>query len=444
MEKEKILEMLENREFKEIKDELENMHPVDVAEMLEEFDDKQVILIFRLLAKDEAAETFTEMTADMREVILKALTDSEIKEFMDEMYLDDAVDVLEELPANVVDRLMKMTDAETRVQINTLLNYPEDSAGSIMNVEYIAFNKEMTVEDAILRIRQVGLNRETIYTCYVLEKRKLIGAVSLKELLTSGDNRTIEDIMETNILYVNTHDDQEEVVSLISKYNLIAMPVVDNDMRMVGIVTVDDAMDVMEEEATEDMSMMVGISPSEDSYFDTTIWEHAKSRFPWLLFLMLSATLSGLALGKFEYAIVAMPILNSFVPMLTGTGGNCGSQSSTLIIRGLATDEIEFRDIFRVIFKELRVAALVGTMLAVVNGIRIMLMYSGEMKLAITLGITIICTVILAKVIGCALPLVAKKVGLDPALMAAPLITTLVDTGTILLYFTIATTIMKI
>ena len=444
MEKEVVLEMLEQRKFKELKEQLENMHPVDIAEMLQEFDDKQMILIFRILAKDEAAETFTEMTSDMRSVILKSLTDSEIKEVMDELYLDDAVDVLEELPANVVDKLMKMTDAETRAQINTLLKYPDDSAGSIMNVDYIAFNKEMTVEEAILKIRQVGLNRETIYTCYVLEKRKLIGAISLKELLTSGDNRTIEEIMETNILYVNTHDDQEEVVGLISKYNLIAMPVVDNDMRMVGIVTVDDAMDVMEEEATEDMSMMAGIAPSEDSYFDTTIWEHAKSRIPWLLFLMLSATLSGLALGKFDYAIAAWPILNTFVPMLTGTGGNCGSQSSTLIIRGLATDEIEFKDIFKVVFKELRVATLVGIMLAVVNGIRIMLMYDGRMDLAVTLGITIVCTVILAKVIGCVLPLVAKKIGLDPALMAAPLITTLVDTGTILLYFTIATTILKI
>lgn len=444
MDKEQVLAMLEERRFKELKDELETMHPVDVAEMLEEFDDKQMILVFRLLAKDEAAETFAEMTNDMCEVLLNKLTDSEIKEFMDEMYLDDAVDILEEMPANVVARVLKITDEETRAQINTLLNYPEDSAGSIMNVEYIAFQKEMTVEEAILKIRQVGLNRETIYTCYVLEKRKLIGAVSLKDLLTSGDNRTIEEIMETNLFYVNTHDDQEEVVGLISKYGLIAIPVVDNDMRMVGIVTVDDAMDVLEEETTEDMSMMVGIAPNEDSYFETSIWEHAKSRIPWLLFLMLSATLSGLALGRFEYALTVMPILNTFVPMLTGTGGNCGSQSSTLVIRGLATDEIEFKDLLKVLFKELRVAFLVGIMLAFVNGIRIMLMYSGNWMLALTLGITLICTVMLAKVIGCVLPLVAEKLGLDPALMAAPLITTLVDTGTILLYFTIATNIFGI
>ena len=443
MDREQLLTMLEERKFKELKDVLENMHPFDISELMEELEDKQVILLFRLLTKDDAAETFTEMNADMREVLLNALTDSEIKEFMDEMYLDDTVDVLEEMPANVVDRLLMATDEERRKQINALLKYPEDSAGSIMNVEYIAFNKEMTVEEAILKIRQVGLNRETIYTCYVLEKRKLIGAITLRELLTSGDSRTIEDIMETNVVYVNTHDDQEEVVNIISNYNLIAIPVVDNEMRMVGIITVDDAMDVMEEEATEDMSMMAGIvGQGEDSYFETSTWQHAKSRFPWLLFLMLSATLSGLVLGSFEKVLLTMPILNTFVPMLTGTGGNCGSQSSTLIIRGLATEEIEFKDIFKVLFKELRVAVLVGAMLAIVNGIRIMLMYQGDIMLAVTLGITLVCTVTLAKVIGCILPLAAKKVGLDPALMAAPLITTLVDTGTILLYFTIASRIM--
>ena len=445
MDREKIIEFLEERRFKELKEELGFMHPVDIADLMAELEDKQMILVFRLLEKDAAAETFTEMELkDQRETILNALTDSEIKEFMEEMYVDDTVDVLEEMPANVVDRLLDATDEETRAQINQLLHYPDDSAGSIMNVEYIAFQKEMTVEEAILKIRQVGLNRETIYTCYVTEKRKLIGAVSLKDLLTSGDTRTIEEIMETNLIYVNTHDDQEEAASLINKYNLIAVPVVDNDMRMVGIITVDDAIDVIEEEATEDMSMMMGIAPSEETYFGTTTWEHAKSRIPWLLFLMLSATLSGIALGKFEGAIAIMPILNTFVPMLTGTGGNCGSQSSTLIIRGLATDEIEFRDIFKVVRKELGVSIMVGTMLAIVNGIRILLMYEANVMLAIALGITIICTVTLAKVIGCCLPLVAKKVGLDPALMAAPLITTLVDTGTIILYFSIATKIFGI
>ena len=448
MEKETILEMLEERQYKELKLQLENMHPVDIAELMEELDEKQIILVFRLLEKDEAAETFTEMNSDLREQLLNALTDSEIEEFMEEMYLDDTVDIVEELPANVVERLLQATDEDTRAQINELLKYPEDSAGSIMNVEYIAFQKDMTVEEAILRIRQIGINRETIYTCYVTEKRNLIGVVTVKDLLTSGDNRLIEEIMETNIIYVNTHDDQEEAASLINKYGMIAIPVVDNDMRMVGIVTVDDAMEVIEEETTEDMSMMAGIvAPSEDSYFETSVWQHAKSRFPWLLILMLSATLSGLVLGYFEDAIIALPILNTFITMLTGTGGNCGSQSSTLIIRGLAVDEIEFKDIFKVLFKELRVAALVGVMLAVVNGIRIIIMYHNNtdinaFTLAFVLGITMICTVLLSKIIGCTLPLLAKKCKLDPALMAAPLITTLVDAGTILIYFVIATRIL--
>ncbi len=444
MDREDILSMLQERQYKELKEVLENTHPVDIAEILEEVKDKQIVLIFRLLEKDKAAETFTEMNNDMREILINALTDSELEEVMDEMYLDDTVDILEEMPANVVKRLLMVTDEEKRKQINTLLNYPEDSVGSIMNVEYIAFHKEMTVEEAIMKIRQIGLNRETIYTCYVTEQRKLIGVVSLRELLTTGDNHTIEEIMETNMLHVHTHDDQEEAVNIINKYGLIALPVVDKEMRMVGIVTVDDAMDVLQEETTEDMNMMAGIVvPNEDTYFETSIWSHAKSRFPWLLFLMLSATLSGLALGHFEAALIAMPILNTFVPMLTGTGGNCGSQSSTLIIRGLATDEVEFRDIFKILIKELCVATLVGLMLAVVNGIRIVLMYQNPV-LALTLGITLICTVILAKTIGCVLPLIAKKCRLDPALMAAPLITTLVDTGTILIYFTIATHIFKI
>ena len=444
MNREEILLMLEERQFKELREVLENTHPVDIAEMFEELEDKQVLIMFRLLDKDKAAETFTEMNTETIEVLINALTDSELKEVMDEMYLDDTVDILEEMPANLVKRLLTATDEDTRKQINVLLNYPEDSVGSIMNIEYIAFHKEMSVEDAIMKIRQVGLNRETIYTCYVTEQRKLIGAVSLKELLTNGDNRTVEEIMETNVLYVHTHDDQEEAVAMIHKYGLIALPVVDKEMRMVGIVTVDDAIEVLQEETTEDMSVMAGIvAPSEDTYFATSIWQHAKSRFPWLLFLMLSATLSGLALGHFESVLIAMPILNSFVPMLTGTGGNCGSQSSTLIIRGLATDEIEFRDIFKVIAKEVCVAGLVGLMLAIVNGIRIVIMYQNPV-LALTLGITLMCTVLLAKTIGCILPLIAKKCGLDPALMAAPLITTLVDTGTILIYFTIASKVFAL
>lgn len=436
---EEIEDMLSEKRYKELKAELMRIHPVDMAEIMEELDTRQMVSVFRLLGKEEAADTFTEMNSDMQEDLLNILTDSEIREVMDEMEPDDTVDVLEEMPANVVDRLLMATDEETRAQINELLQYPEDSAGSIMNVEYIGLRKDMTVEEAILKIRQVGINKETIYTCYVTEKKKLIGVVSVKDLLTTGENRLIEEIMDTNVLYVHTHDDQETAAGMINKYGMIAIPVVDYEMCMVGIVTVDDAMDVIEEETTEDISRMAGIAvPSEDSYFGTSVWQHAKSRLPWLLILMFSATLSGLALGWYDYAIVALPVLNTFVPMLTGTGGNSGSQSSTLIIRGLSVGEIEFRDIFRVISKEIRVAALVGVVLATANGIRIALQYQ-NLLLGVTLAITLFFTVVLAKTIGCILPLLAKLCRLDPALVASPFITTLVDTSTIILYFTIAT-----
>lgn len=376
-----IKEMLENRQYKELKEQLEsNMYPVDLAEILEDFDQKQLVMIFRLLAKEEAAETFTYMNSDMREILINALTDSELEEVMEEMYLDDTVDVLEEMPANVVDRLLMVTDEETRVQINQLLQYPEDSAGSIMNVEYIALRKEMTVAESILKIRQVGLNRETIYTCYVTEKRKLIGLVDVKELLTTSESKTVEEIMETNMLYAHTTDDQEEVALTIRKYGLIALPIVDHEMCMVGIVTVDDAMDVLQEETTEDISIMAGVNPNEESYFGTTVMEHVKSRIPWLLFLMLSATVTQMIMNSYESALAIMPQLAGFVPMLTGTGGNCGSQSSTLVIRGLAVGEIEFRDLLKVIWKEIRIAVCISIVLAVVNGLRIMLMgqYSCE------------------------------------------------------------------
>ena len=348
---ERILEMLERKQYKELKEELENnMYPVDLADILEEFDQKHMVMVFRLLAKEEAAETFTYMNSDMREILIGALTDSELEEVMEEMYLDDTVDVLEEMPANVVDRLLLATDEEKRTQINQLLQYPEDSAGSVMNVDDIAVRKEMTVAEAILKIRQVGLNKETIYTCYVTEKRKLIGYVDVKELLTTSESKLIEEIMETNLLYAHTTDDQEDVVRMITKYGLIALPILDHENCMVGIVTVDDAMDVMQEETTEDISIMAGVAPNEDSYFETTVLEHVKSRLPWLLFLMLSATITQMIMNSYEAALAVMPQLAGFIPMLTGTGGNCGSQSSTLVIRGLAVEEIEFADLPEVIW----------------------------------------------------------------------------------------------
>lgn len=439
MKNEQILALLEERKFKELKELLETVHPVDVVEILEDLHEKQMILIFRLLAKEEAAEVFTDMNSDMREYLINTLTDSELEEVMDEMQVDDTVDVLEEVPANVVDRLLMATDEDTRKKINVLLQYPEDSAGSIMNVDYISLRKEMTVEEAIRKIRQVGINKETIYTCYVTEKRRLIGVIDVKDLLTAGESRMIEEIMDENVLCATTLDDQEVVASRIRKYGLVAMPIIDHENCLVGIVTVDDAMSVLQEETTEDISIMAGVSPNEDSYFGTTVFQHARNRSLWLMLLMLSATVTGEILGHYEEAMSVMPVLITFIPMLMGTSGNCGSQSSTMVIRGLAVGEIHFADFFKVIFKETRVALVVGMMLAGINGIRIYLMYDHDVMLAVALGVTMIAVVIMAKCIGCTLPLLAKKIGVDPAIMAAPLISTIMDTCTILMYFTIVT-----
>ena len=440
----RMSDLLEGHEFKQLKEELESMHPVDIVDILEELDKKQRTLVFRLLAKEEAAEVFTDMNSDMREDLINALTDSELEEVMDEMYVDDTVDVLEEMPANVVDRILTVTDEETRQKINALLQYPEDSAGSIMNIEYISLRKEMTVADAILKIRQVGINKETIYTCYVTEKKRLIGMVDVKDLLTAGESRLIEEIMDENVVCARTLDDQEKVANRINKYGLVAIPIIDHEDCLVGIVTVDDAMLVLQDEATEDISIMAGVSPNEDSYFETSVLRQVRNRTPWLMLLMLSATVTGEILGYYENAMAAMPILITFIPMLMGTGGNCGSQSSTLIIRGLAVGEIEFSDIFKVIFKEIRVAVIVGALLAFVNGIRICIMYDRDILLAVALGITMVAVVSIAKCIGCILPLIAKKIGIDPAIMAAPLITTITDTCTILVYFNIVTTVFHL
>lgn len=441
---ERLLELLDAREFKKLKEKLENMHPVDIVEVMEEAEERQRVLMFRLLAKEEAAEVFTDMNSDMREDLINALTDSELEEVMEEMYVDDTVDVVEEMPANVVDRLLKATDEETRKKINALLQYPEDSAGSIMNIEYISLRKEMTVEEAILKIRQVGINKETIYTCYVTEKKKLIGSVDVKDLLTVGESRLIEEIMDENVLCARTLDDQEKVAAMIEKYGLVAIPIIDHENCLVGIVTVDDAMTVLQDEATEDISIMAGVTPNEDSYFGTSVFQHAKNRALWLMLLMLSATVSGEILAHYESAMAVMPILITFIPMLMGTSGNCGSQSSTMVIRGIAVGEIEFKEFFKVVFKEIRIAILVGVMLAVVNGIRIYIMYDQDIMLAIAIGITMLAIVCMAKCIGCTLPLFAKKIGLDPALMAAPLISTIMDTCTILMYFAIITAFFKL
>ena len=441
---EEILELLDDRQFKKLKDILETMHPVDIVDLIHQMNKKQMILTFRLLEKEEAADVFTDMDGDMREELINALTDDELEEIMDEMYLDDAVDVIEELPANVVKRILKATDEDARQKINTLLKYPEDSAGSIMNVEYVSFQKDMTVEEAILKIRQVGINRETIYTCYVTEKRKLVGVVDIKDLLTAGESRLIEDIMDEGVVYARTWDDQEEVAKMIRKYGFISIPIIDHENCLVGIVTVDDAMDVLRDETTEDFSLMAGVNPNEESYFETSVFQHVKSRLPWLMLLMLSATVSGEILGHYEAALVSMPILTTFVPMLTGTGGNSGSQSSTTIIRALTIGEVRLRDVFKVIMKELFIAIGVSVPLAIVNGVRIFVMYDHDIMLAIALGITMVAVVILAKTIGCTMPLLAKRLGLDPAIMAAPLISTIMDICTLMVYFKIVTVFFHI
>ena len=436
-------ELLNKREFKTIKNILEVMNAVDIALLLSVLEDKEMALAFRLIPKDKAADVFSNMSNSLQSYLVDIFTEKELRELLDDLYMDDTIDLLEELPANLVTRILDVVDLGKRNLINQLLNFPEDSAGSIMTTEYVSLKKSMTIGETMRHIKEVGIHKETIYTCYVLEDRKLIGIVSAKDLMTLDDNTQIQDIMETEIISVNTHTDQEETARLFSKYDLLALPVLDFDGRMVGIITVDDAMDVMVDEATEDITIMAAMNPSEKTYFETSVFTHAKNRFLWLLVLMLSAAITGAIITKYENAFSAIPLLVSIIPMLMDTGGNCGSQSSTLIIRGLALDEIRFKDIFKVIFKEFRIALLVSLGLAFANGLRILITYK-DLKLAVVIGLSLIATVILSKLIGCTLPLFAKQIHLDPAIMAAPLITTLVDTCSIIIYFTIATHVFRL
>ena len=438
-----FIELLEKRDFKTLKNTLEIMNAVDIALLLSNLEDKERAFAFRLIPKDKAADVFSNMSNPIQSYLVKIFTEKELRELLDNLYMDDTVDLLEELPANLVTRILHTVSSDKRDLINQLLKFPENSAGSIMTTEYVSLKKTMTIKETMKHIKEVGIHKETIYTCYVLENRRLIGIVSAKDLMTLDDNTFIQDIMETEIISVGTHTDQEETARLFSKYDLLALPVVDLDNRMVGIITVDDAMDVMVDEATEDISIMGAVNPSEKTYFETSVFSHAKNRFLWLLILMLSSTITGTIITQYENAFAAIPLLVSFIPMLMDTGGNCGSQSSTLIIRGLALDEIRCKDILRVIFKEFRVALLVSLGLALANGLRIFIMYK-DLKLAVVIGLSLICTVILSKIIGCILPQFAKKINLDPAIMAAPLITTLVDTCSIIIYFTIATHIFQL
>ena len=436
--------LLDDKKYHSLRDILSTMNPADIAAVFDELPESKLPLLFRLLPKELAAETFVEMGTDAQALLIRGFSDSELKEVIDELYVDDAVDIVEEMPANVVQRILTQADPEMRKQINEILRYPEDSAGSIMTTEYVSLRPNMTVGEAILRIRRTGIDKETIYTCYVTKGHKLIGLVSVKDLLLcEDDNATIESIMTDHVITVNTLDDQEQVAQMFSKYDFLALPVVDTESRLVGIVTFDDAMDVMQDEATEDMEKMAAMLPSEHPYLRSSPFEIWKNRIPWLMLLMISATLTGLVITSFEDALGVLPCLTAFIPMLMDTGGNCGSQSSTLIIRGIALNQVTFHDFFRVIWKEFRVSLIVGVVLAVANGLRIYLTYQ-QAGMAIVIALSLVATVISAKLLGCILPMFAKKIGLDPALMASPLITTIVDASSIMIYFFIATKVFRL
>lgn len=442
--KEQVVELLENKQYSNLHDYIDKLNSQDISIMFEELSKEDMIRVFRLLSKDEAAEVFSYMESDLQEDLINLLTDKELKNIVDELYMDDTVDLIEEMPSNVVKRILNGVNQKDRKLINELLNYPEDSAGSIMTTEFVDLKMNMTVDEAFTKIRKIALDKETVYTCYVLDaRRKIVGIVGVKDLLIAQPDVVIKDIMETNIVTVNTLDDQEEVVKKFDKYDFIALPVVDKEDRLVGIVTVDDAIDVLQEENTEDFEIMAGITPSEDSYFKTSIFKHAKNRILWLLLLMISSSITGSIIIHYEEAFAALPLLVAFVPVIMGTGGNCGSQSSTMIIRGMATDEIKLKDYFKAVWKEIRISVIVGILLSIANGIRIVVQYN-DVQIAIVVGLTLILTVILAKFLGCSLPMIAKKLKLDPAIMAAPLITTILDSCSVLIYFKIAVTIMGI
>ena len=441
--KEKIIRLLEEKKLGELREELQRINPADLAILLEDLDEKERLLVYRLLPKELAADTFSFMDSDMQEGLINGFTDRELREVLDQTFVDDTVDMIEEMPANVISRILRSADAETREAINQILNYPKDSAGSIMTIEYVKLSRYLSVADAISRIRRVGMDKETIYTCYVTEYRKLIGLVTVKDLLLAEDDQLVGDIMETNVIMVHTHDDKEDVAKQMSKYDFMAMPVVDDENRLVGIVTFDDAIDVLQDETTEDFSKLAAVAPNEDSYFKTSVLKHARSRIGWLLVLMLSATVSGAVLSYYEAAFQAVPLLVSFIPMLMGIGGTCGSQTSTLVIRGLALDEIHIRDFFRIIWKEFRIALIVSLALAVVNGLRIQLTYH-DLTISLVVAFSMIGIVILGKLVGGMLPIIAKSLKLDPALMATPLITTILDTCSILIYFGIATHMLSL
>ncbi len=448
-----LLKMLEEKKYAVLRDILVVMNPSDIAALFSDLEEQRLPLLFRLLPKELAAETFVEMDPDAQEVLIRSFSDNELKEIVDELYVDDAADLVEEMPANVVKRILKQADPEMRRSINQILRYPESSAGSIMTTEYVSLRPTMTVEEAILRIRRQGVDKETIYTCYVTAPdRKLLGLVSVKDLLLATDDEMlIQDIMLTNLIFVSTQTDQEDVAKMLSKYHFLALPVVDGEGRMVGIVTFDDAMDVIEEETTEDIELMGGMLPSEKTYLKSTAFELFKNRIPWLMLLMVSSTFTGLIITSFEGALAAQVALTAFIPMLMGTGGNSGSQSSVTVIRALSLDELRFADIGRVIWKELRTSILCGVALAVVCFAKIwlvdrILMNNPDITLMVNavVCLALAVTVVIAKIVGGILPLVAKVLGADPAVMASPFITTIVDAVSLLVYFLFAKTLLGV
>ena len=442
---EKILELLEEKRYPDIKSILCKMNSADIAALFEDLNMVKIPLLFRLLPKVLAAETFVEMEPNAQAMLIHGFSDNELKEVLDELYLDDAVDIVEEMPANVVKRILFNTDPDTRKMINEILKYPDDSAGSIMTIEYVSLRPSMSVEEAIKRIRRTGVDKETIYTCYVTDdNRVLLGTVSIKDLLLSEETELIKDIMDMNSISVHTMEDQEQVANKFNKYDLLAIPVVDDENRLVGIVTFDDAIDVMQDEATEDIKKMAAIIPSDKAYFRTTVFETWKARIPWLLLLMISATFTGMIITSFEDALAVQAVLTAFIPMLMDTGGNSGGQASVTIIRALSLGEVEFSDIFRVIWKEFRVALACGLTLSVCNFVKLLIIDRVSMSVALVICLTLIATVIIAKFIGCTLPILAKKIGFDPAVMASPFITTIVDAISLLIYFRIATIVLKI
>ena len=450
-----LLEMFRSRKFAQLKEILNELNAADIGEMLQDITDDDLIpeeelpKAFRILPKDLAADVFVEMTPDMQEVLIKSFSDRELHEILDDMFVDDTVDIIEEMPANVVARILESVDSSTRSDINKILKYEEDSAGSIMTTEYIHLLPENTVREAFAHIREAGVDTESIYNCYVTDKKKLIGIVTVKDLLLHDYEDVIGDFMEDNVISVTTRDDKEDVAQMFAKYDFTALPVVDMDDRLVGIVTIDDAVDVMTEEATEDIEKMAAITPSEHPYLRTSTFETWKQRIPWLLLLMISATFTGMIITKFESALAAQVVLTAFIPMLMDTGGNCGSQASVTIIRGLSLGEIEFSDIMKVIWKEIRVAVLCGITLAAVGFGKIMLvdrLIMGNTDItpliAGVVSLTVVVTVIIAKIVGCVLPLFTEKLGFDPAVMASPFITTIVDALSLMIYMNFATLLL--